>query len=405
MTDHADRATLQSSTLVTTPTGTVPRRARVIGVDAARGLALLGMFAVHVAGSLRSDKTPSHTQEFVAGHSLATFVLLAGVSVAFMTGRTGPASWRRPSTGVAASLAVRAVLIALIGLSLNLMNPDVEVILPYYGVMFLLAIPLVGLTSRALVITSAVLVVVAPLVVFASFATDLPTDEPSLTSLVHPVALAAPLLVTGSYPAVEYMAFICLGMAFGRLDLSSTKVAARLAAGGAALAATAWVASSYLLFDLGGLTHLRDAAPSGLTAHQTRNVILWDPDTSDSWWWLAQRAPYTATPLRMLHDLGVAAAVLGCCLLVTRLRVLRRPLWPLVAAGSMSLTLYTAQILVLQTGVLGDHTITLFVVLSVGAMAFAVLWRRRRAHGPLEGAIARCCGWARRRLEPAPDRC
>ena len=50
-------------------------------------LALLGMFAVHVTETLRSDNTPSHTQQFVAGHALATFVLLAGVSLAFTTGR------------------------------------------------------------------------------------------------------------------------------------------------------------------------------------------------------------------------------------------------------------------------------------------------------------------------------
>jgi uncharacterized membrane protein YeiB len=235
-------------------------------------------------------------------------------------------------------------------------------------------------------------------VVFASFATDLPSDEPSLTSLAHPIAVIAPLLVTGSYPAVEYMAFICLGMVLGRLDLSTTRVAAWLAVGGAALAAVAWWAASFLLFNLGGLRHLRGTAPSGLNAQQTQNVILWDPDTSDSWWWLAQRAPYTATPVRMLHDLGVAMAVLGCCLLLTRLGAFRRLLWPLVAAGSMTLTLYTAHILWLQTGLLADHTITLFVVLSLGAMAFAVLWKHIRPQGPLEWFVARCSGWVRQRV-------
>jgi hypothetical protein len=45
------------------------------------------------------------------------------------------------------------------------------------------------------------------------------------------------VLVTGSYPIVAYMAFICVGMVTGRLDLSNRSVAVRLTVGGAVLAA------------------------------------------------------------------------------------------------------------------------------------------------------------------------
>jgi hypothetical protein len=156
---------------------------------------------------------------------------------------------------------------------------------------------------------STALVVLAPLAVLAGFNTDLTDVSPSLRSLGQPVALFVPLLVTGFYPAVEYLAFICVGITIGRLDLSRSSVASRLAGGGALLAAGAWWASSVVLFDLGALKHLGDAAPSGLTAGQARNVILWDPDPTVTWWWLAEPAPYTVTPLRLLHDLGVAMAV------------------------------------------------------------------------------------------------
>src|SRR3954453_10655863 len=268
----------------TTAVGEVPaRRQRVLGVDAARGVALLGMFAVHVTETLRSDTTPSHTQQFVAGHALATFVLLAGVSLAFTTG-PAPAGeeTRRPVRGTAAALATRGVLIGVLGLVLNLTDPPAEVILPYYGAMFVLAIPLVRVASRRLILLSAALVVVAPLVVLRSFGVDLPDDEPTLTSLLHPFTVIAPLLASGSYPAVEYMAFLCVGLVIGRLDLTSLRVACRIAGGGTALGLAAWLASGVLL-QHGGLAGLRDAAPSELTAEQARNVILWDPDPTQSW--------------------------------------------------------------------------------------------------------------------------
>jgi uncharacterized membrane protein len=382
-----------------------PRRQRVLGVDAARGLALLGMLGVHVTETLRSDNTPSHTQQFVAGHALATFVLLAGVSLAFTTGRRPAAEGTRwPDRGTAAALAMRGVLIGVLGLVLNATDPPADVILPYYGAMFVLAIPLVRLASRTLIVLSAALVVVAPLVVLWSYGVDLPDGEPTLLSLAHPLTVVAPLLVSGSYPAVEYMAFLCVGIVLGRLDLSSLRTATRIAGGGAALGLAAWLASGMLLLRLGGLAGLRDAAPSGLTRSQARNVILWDPDPTQTWWWLAERAPYTVTPLRMVHDIGVAMAVLGCCLVLAR--ILRPPnlLWPLVAAGSMTLTLYTAHILVLASGLLEDHPVQLYVAMVAGALTFATIWRRTKAQGPLEARVSRCCRWARDRVERGVSR-
>jgi uncharacterized membrane protein len=204
--------------------------ARVIGVDVARGLALLGMIAVHIFDTLHRDDTPSKTHQVMAGHALATFVLLAGVSPTFITKRSRTGSL----LPAAAALTTRALIITLIGLTLNsALDPDIEVILPYYGLMFLLAIPLLRRSSPVLIGISIGLVLLAPLVVLASFNTNLPNDEPTLAALIHPVELFSPLLVTGSYPIVAYMAFICVGMVIGRLDLSNRLVVVRLTVGGA----------------------------------------------------------------------------------------------------------------------------------------------------------------------------
>jgi uncharacterized membrane protein len=375
------------------PAGRSPR-ARVIGVDVARGLALLGMFAVHIFDALHADNTPSKTHQVMAGHSLATFVLLAGVSLTFITkrSRTGPLL---PD---AAALVARALVITVIGLALNsALDPDIQVILPYYGLMFVLAIPLLRLSSRFLVGLSIVLVLVAPLLVLATFATDLPNDEPALGALVHPVDLFSPLLVTGAYPIVAYLTFICVGMVIGRLDLSARRVAVRLTVGGLAAAGGAWLVSTLILFQLGGLQHLRAAAPVNVSPQDAQNIILWDPRTVSSWWWLAERAPYTTTPFRMVHDLGVAAACLGVCLLVTRSDVVRRMLGPLAAAGAMTLTLYTAQVIVLESSsFLEGHPIQLFSVVSYVALSFAALWRQGGRRGPLEAAVTWASARARR---------
>jgi len=87
----------------------------VIGVDVARGLALLGMIAVHIFDTLHSNDRPSMTQQVMAGHALATFVLLAGVSLTFITKRSRTGSLLPD----AAALTTRALVITLIGLALN----------------------------------------------------------------------------------------------------------------------------------------------------------------------------------------------------------------------------------------------------------------------------------------------
>jgi len=372
----------------------------VIGVDVARGLALLGMIAVHIFDTLHSNDTPSMTQQVMAGHALATFVLLAGVSLTFITKRSRTGSLLPD----AAALTSRALIITLIGLALNsALDPDIDVILPYYGLMFLLVIPLLRRSSGILIAISIGLVVLAPLAVLASFNTNLPADEPTLAALIHPVELFSPLLVTGSYPIVAYMAFICVGMVIGRLDLSTRRMAVRLTVVGAVLAAGAWLLSTLILFRFGGLHHLRAAAPLKVSPQEAQNIILWDPDTVSSWWWLVERAPYTTTPFRMVHDLGIAMAWLGLSLLITRSRLARRALGPLAAAGAMTLTLYTAHVIVLDaSSFLEDHPIELFVILVYIALSFAALWRQGGRRGPLEALVTWASARSRQMVEAHP---
>ena len=73
-----------------------PAAVRLRGVDVARGLAVLGMFGAHL---LVTDDLvwvdPSTWTGLVDGRSSVLFALLAGVSVALLTGRTTPRTARR----------------------------------------------------------------------------------------------------------------------------------------------------------------------------------------------------------------------------------------------------------------------------------------------------------------------
>ncbi len=90
-----------------------PASARLVGVDAARGVALLGMVAVHVLSGEDADGSESLIYLVASGRSAALFAVLAGVGLALAFRRPrGPDRLR-----ASAAIAVRAVLLGFVGLT------------------------------------------------------------------------------------------------------------------------------------------------------------------------------------------------------------------------------------------------------------------------------------------------
>jgi hypothetical protein len=362
---------------------------RITGVDVARGVALLGMMAVHSFDVLDETGAPTTATVVAAGRSAAAFVVIAGISLAFMSGGRRAVQGRE-RTVVSAGLVVRALLIGVIGLALGELADlhGVDGILPFYAVLFPLAVALLGWPPRVLAGVAAAVIVAGPVLLIATAGTPLATRgsdvEPSFSTLVDdPLGVFVQLFVTGEYAVVVYLAYICAGLAVGRLDLESRRVAWWLFGGGVALAVVARLVSVLLLSRIGGVD------PS----------LLWQLDSPIwSWWSLALPTPHSHTPIDLVHTLGSAIAVVGAALLVTRVRVVARVLSPVAAAGTMVLTLYSAHLLFLATGLLGDSSVALYLAMAVGGLAFAAAWRRWIGQGPLERVIAAAAGAARRRV-------
>src|SRR5687768_15879130 len=66
-------------------------KARNYGLDLARGLAVIGMILAHVDTPQNLSWSPSSWQALVYGRSAALFGVLAGVSIALLSGGTRPA--------------------------------------------------------------------------------------------------------------------------------------------------------------------------------------------------------------------------------------------------------------------------------------------------------------------------
>lgn len=194
-------------------TGVRPRR--IAGVDAARAVALVGMFAVHVLPLEADDGAATLSGAVAAGRASALFAVLAGVGIALGTGGPWPPCGSRAHVAAAASLLVRAALVGLLGLLLVGLDPPVAVILAHYGPLFAVAAPLLRLRAGALAVGAVLSCALAP-VASHLLRAGLPRgagEQPGLTALAEPAELPRTLALTGHYPVLTWTAYLFAGLA------------------------------------------------------------------------------------------------------------------------------------------------------------------------------------------------
>lgn len=384
---------------------------RLVGLDVARCLALLGMVATHVLDERSPDGTVAPLQWLAGGRASALFAVLAGVSLALMTGRREPV---RGGERVrrSAGLALRALLIAAIGLVLGEMQTGIAVILTYYGVLFLAGLPFLGLRARTLAVLAGVWVVVAP-VLSHLLRPELPergTASPTAAQLADPWQLGTELLLTGYYPVVPWLAYLLVGIVLGRADLWSPRLQAALAAGGLGLAVGATALSKVLT----ARDRVTDPLLADDPAYGTREELLDSISTgmfgttpTGPWEWLLVVAPHSGTPFDLAQTIGSAVAAIGACLVVLHVLppLARAATRVFFGAGTMTLTLYSLHVVMRSRWVWPPEEPDTFrwhvlVLLAVGA-----LYAAARRRGPLE----RVATWLTRlpharEPEPTPDR-
>jgi uncharacterized membrane protein YeiB len=337
---------------------------RIAGVDLARGLAVLGMFAAHLLWIDPLDFSDGSTWiAVVDGRSSILFATLAGVSIGLVTG--GPRPLRGGDLRTARlRLVIRACLLWLLGLALIATGVPVFVILPAYAILFLLSLPFLEVGARALFVLAAALALVMP---FLQVSLDaLPLWRTAAGNDLG-------LFIGWHYPFPVWIAFLLAGLGTARAGILRLRVQVWMLAAGAALAVTG--------YGLDGASGADENAESR------------------SFWgavWTAR--PHSSGLLEVIGSGGFALAVIGLCLLACR-TVLTWVALPLRAVGAMPLTAYTAQLVIwaiVATEVLGDagdlrgfRDLEPFWPLVLWTIAGCTAWALLIGRGPLEWIVDR----------------
>lgn len=392
-----------------TSQGTVPPRkasgehtvsSRLTGIDAARGAALLGMMATHLMPTF--GPSPQWEPTFVglvfSGRSSALFAVLAGIGLALSTGKQKP----RSGTELWAArrgVAMRALVIAVVGLMLGGLEVNVAIILVHYAVLFLCILPFLGLRLKALCFCALGWVLLSPLLAYLVRPLLLDATppltlghNPNWEDLGTPARLLGDLFFTGYYPVFQWISYLLIGLVIGRMALTTARVQLLLVSCGIAVAALARVVGILAMEVWGGRTAL-SALPGtrGYPLESMLQVNVTGLEQTRSWWWLATAAPHAGTTLDLLHSGGVAAAAVGLFLLLGTLaeRIKVNFLVLLSGPGAMTLSLYSAHVWVvsgftnqpLPPGWTDDG---MYWAQALTAVAIGVLFAVLRRRGPLE---------------------
>ena len=297
------------------------------------------------------------------GRSSILFATIAGVALGLMTGGRGglpPGTrWR-----AARIVAIRGTLLIALGVALTLLDTPIAIILDTYGLLFLVAIPLLIAPRWVLAGGGARAAGGGPgRVETVIAAVDTEAALP-VSSVANPFLYFPSRWILGTYPAPVWLAYIALGLLLARCGIELRR-------------------TQLLLLTLGAVVAL---------AGYTTAAALGDPVRA-----------HDDTTFEVISSGAVAVAVIGLFTALTestgrRMRtVVTRILQPLWATGSMPLTVYTAQIVALwwyventdHEGWLGWQSVPLFVVFAVTTLLVCSLYRLVFAQGPLEWLVAR----------------
>lgn len=231
---------------------------RLVGIDVARAVALLGVVTMNWTEVFNEDdlatrgvgEGPHWLERLLAPYEgplttrfAATFVVLAGIGVTLLgararrTGDPGElraARWR---------LRRRGVLLFAFGYAFEWVWPGQ--ILSYYGAYLTIGSFLVTWPPRRLLVLAGVVAASSALLLWP-WTSDADWSWLLFVGSDSPRNLLFNTVLNGTHPLVPWFALFLVGMAVGHADLGDRLVRARLAVTGAALLAGGYVVASVL---------------------------------------------------------------------------------------------------------------------------------------------------------------
>ncbi len=355
---------------------------RIIGIDIARALAVIGMIIVNFKVVFGENGNP-WVKSFVSifdGKAAATFVVLAGIGLALMTNSAIRNNDQTELRRVRRRLAKRALFLFIGGASYIVIWP--ADILHFYGIYMAITILLLTSNEKTLVSSAITLIVAFPiLMMFWDYETGWNFDTLHYQDFWTVRGFVRNLFFNGFHPVIPWTAFMLIGYWFGKQNLYNHNF----------LKKTFWISSTAFI-SIQSLSYLSISFLSEGN-HETSKELTEILGTN----------PMPPLPIYMFNGIAVALAITSACIIIARQYENNRIIDALKKTGQLALTFYVAHVIigmgvveVIDPAKMGNYSVEFSViyalVFSLLCVVFAVIWRKYKTSGPLEWVMREITG-------------
>lgn len=355
---------------------------RIIGIDIARALAVIGMIIVNFKVVL-GENGLSWVKSFASafdGKAAATFVVLAGVGLALMTNSALKNKDSQKLKTARIKIAKRALFLFIVGLSYIVIWP--ADILHFYGVYMLVVLLLLTSHEKTILISVIALILLYPLLIgFWHYETGWNFDTLDYLDFWTFNGFFRNLFFNGFHPVIPWTAFMLFGFWFGKQDLKSDQFIKK----------AFWI-SSIALVVIQILSHLSILFLSEGN-EQTANELAEIIGTN----------PMPPLPIYMFNGIAISISIISACIIIGKRFSTNKILLALNKTGQLALTFYVAHVIIgmgiidaINPGKMGNYPIEFSVAYALAfsllCLLFAIFWLKKRKNGPLEWIMKKIIG-------------
>ncbi len=359
-----------------------PSKKRIVGLDVARAIAVVGMIIVNfkvVLGDKGMELLKSISSVF-DGKAAATFVVLAGVGLALMSQNAIDNEDKAKLQRVKVRISKRALFLFVIGLSYIVIWP--ADILHFYGNYMIFSLLLINASSRLLKASVWIFILSFPilmLVVDYEIGWNFNTLEYNGFWTIK--GFITNLFYNGFHPVIPWTAFMLSGMWLGRQNLRDEKNNSTL------------LRRSLLVFVILQIVSFSLVKMMG-------PVLVIDPKELED---LIGTNPMPPLPMYMLSGIAIAFVVILSCINLANKLPNNSLIQALVKTGQMALTFYVAHVVIgmglidwIYPNLMGtieiQYSVLYAILFSITCVIVAKFWLERYKMGPLEWIMRKITG-------------
>lgn len=347
---------------------------RIIGIDVARALAVIGMIIVNfkVVFGENGDSWLKSFAHLFDGKAAATFVVLAGIGLALMTNSAIKEQNQEKLKRARKRIIKRAIFLFVVGLSyIWIWSAD---ILHFYGIYMLVTLLFISSPPKTILIGSIGLMLLYPiLIMLFEYETGWDFAVLEYTDFWTFNGFFRNLFYNGFHPVLPWTAFMLFGLWYGRQNLHDDRFIKK----------SLWVSLGVFItiqaLSIGLIQFISKGSPKaieGLTP-------------------LLGTEPMPPMPIYMINGISISIVIISFCILLAKRYEKSKIINALNKTGQLALTFYVAHV-IFGMGIieeigslkLGEYSIEFSVVyalvFSLLCILFAEIWLRYKKSGPLE---------------------